>query len=188
MGLEEVVKEILTTAENKAKEIRKDAKKQAESIIKNAEMEIEELKKRWEEENRKIEGEIRKKRMASAKLEASKLLMDAKREIIQDVMDSLLKKLISMDRREKEKLIRSLAELAKEEIEVTTVYCNKQEEKIIAKYFKDAKIKHTDCEGGFIAENKDGSISVDMRYKTLIEKVRKDIIKEVGSRLFKDFN
>jgi vacuolar-type H+-ATPase subunit E/Vma4 len=35
-----------------------------------------------------------------------------------------------------------------------------------------------------MAENKDGTVSVDMRYNTLIEKVKKDIIKEVGSKLF----
>ena len=184
MGLRELVDDILASAEKEAREIRRNAKKQADEIIKNTEKEISKLREEWEAENERIIEDIRRKRLASAKLEASKIVMKAKKEIMDDLMKSLLEKLANLDKKEKEKLISTLVKLAKQELQVATVYCNNDEKKLISKHFKNAKMKRLDCAGGFIAENKDGSMSVDMRYESLLEKVRREIIGEVGRKIF----
>ena len=186
MGLEEVVEEILNNAKQKADKIKTNAKKESRNILSNTEREIKALRQKWAAENRKLEEEIRRKRLAAAKLEASKLIMNTKKEIIEDVMKGLIERLKNLERRDKDKLVSSLARIAKSEIEVATVYCNKDELELIEKHFKGVRIKPIECEGGFIAENEDGTVSVDMRYATLLEKVKKDIIREIGSKLFKD--
>ncbi len=184
MGMEALVDEILQSAEKQADEILKNARKEARSIIRDAEAKISKLRKDWEEENDHILGDLRRKRKASAKLEASRILMNAKKELMDELFNSLLDRLEGLEKKEKEKLISKLADLVKKEIDVARVYCNKNEGRLISKYFKGASVRYFRCRGGFIAESKDSSVSVDMRYETLLDKVKKEITKEVGPMLF----
>ncbi len=183
MALDEVVEEVISSAKNEAKRITEEGKKEAKKILSKAEKEAKEYEERFRKETEKMLEALEKKTMASAELEATKIIMEARKTIMEDFVKSLLETLSKLDKKKKEKLLGSLAEMVRNEMKVHTIYCNKNEENIIKQLFKNVKIKHIDCAGGFIAENKEGDLSMDLTYETLVNRIKLDLLKILDSGL-----
>ncbi len=181
MSADGVVEEILSSAREKASAILRDAKKEAREIIRRAEEEAKQYEESFKAETEKILEEMEKSEIASAKLEASKIRMNAKKRIMEDFLNSVLEEITLL--KEKEDLLKSLAEKVKEEIEVGKIYCNEEEKKIIRKLFPKTKISCMMCKGGFIVESRDGEVSIDLTYETLLRNMKRKILKILEKEL-----
>lgn len=180
MGLETVKEEILNSAKEQASSLIESARKEASRISKETERKIEELQRKSEEETRKTLDVIKRQELASAELDSKKMLLEAKKEIIENAFAEARKKLENFDDKKRESIMRKLLEKAKNEIEAANVYCNKRD----AKFVKGFNAQPMGMLGGLVAENKEGTIRIDYSFDTMLQTVKESEMHNINKALF----
>ncbi len=181
-GIDNVIKEVLEEAKKEAEEILSSAKKEAEKIISKARKEAEEIEKHaLEEASNKCE-ERKKMEKALAELEARKELMKRKKELIDSVLKEIEQEFYSLSGKEREKVMRALAKKAGKEW--STIKCSEKDMKILKKLFPKAKIERVKIAGGFIAENEDKTVLVNMSFEEIFNSLKQELVKTLAETLF----
>ncbi len=180
MGLEVVKEEILRNAEEQAGAIIAEARKEAQILMKEAEKKAQEFKEKADADTRKRMDAIKRQELASAELEGKKMVLDARKQIIEKVFADAKTKLAGMGDKKKESLIKRLLEKTKNDIEIEFVCCNRED----AEYFRNFKVESAELLGGFIAENRDRTLRVDNSFEGILEGVREQEIQSINKILF----
>ena len=180
MGLETVKEEILSNAKEQANSLIADARKEANRIIKETEKKIEGVREKNDAETKKILDMIKMQELASAELDNKKILLEAKKQIIGSVFIEVRKRLENLDDKKRETYIKKLLEKAKNEIEVTNIYCNKKD----AKFLKGFNIEPINILGGLIAENKDKTVRVDYSFESMLQIIKEKELQSISKLLF----
>ena len=180
MGLEELKEEILNNARDESSKIIEEAEKEAKEIISKAKKRIDEYKtKLWDDKERLIEN-LAKMKMAQARSEAKKLLLEKKKEIMNNVFEKVRQKLAALDDNKRKRYIQQLIEKAKNEMNIETVYCSKKDMKLL----KDFKCEEAGIIGGIIVENKDKSVRIDYSFETMLDSLKEKSLQEIVKKLF----
>jgi len=180
MGLEEVKEEILNNARNDSSKIIEEGKKEAQEIISKAKKRIDEHKEKLKDDKEKLIENLEKMKMAQARSEAKKLVLDKKKQIINNIFEKVKQKLSGLNDSERKKYIQKLTEKAKNEISIATVYCNKKDKK----FLQDFRCEETDIIGGVIVENKDKSIRIDYSFETIMNNLKETSLQDIAKKLF----
>ncbi len=180
MGLEEVKEEILNSARNNSSDVIEEAKKEAQQIIIKAKTRVNEYKKKLEDDKSKLIENLEKMKVAQARSEAKKLVLEKKKEIIEGVFEQIKQKLAALNDSERKKYIQKLIEKAKDEIEIATVYCNKKDKRLL----QDFKCEEASIIGGIMVENKNKSVRVDYSFETLLSNIKESSLQEIAKILF----
>ncbi len=180
MGLETVKEEIIRNAKEQASALIAEARKEAGMISKEAERKIAGLKEKSEAETKKILEQIKRQELTSAGLENKKIVLEAKKQIIDNVFAEAKKKLEALDDKKREAYIKKLVEKTKSDIEVAYVYCNKKD----AKLLKGFNAEPIGISGGLIAENKEKTIRVDYSFDTLLQGIKENELQNISKILF----
>lgn len=180
MGLEAVKAEILNNAKAQAAGVVAEARKEAGRIAREAEKNIGGMAERSEAETKKTLDLIKRQELASADLENKKMLLEAKKQVIDGVFAEALKRLESMGDRKQEAIIKKLLEKAKSDIEVAHVYCNKKD----AKFLKGLNAEHANIAGGIIAENGQKTIRVDYSFEIMLQGIKEAELQNISKVLF----
>ena len=177
MGLEEVKQEILNKAKKDAEQIVKEAELEAKKIVNEAKGQIEEYKKTLSGQNKAQIANMERISNASANAAAKHIFLEKKKEIIDNAFEEARKQLAKQNKSKKyaEKLLKK----AEKEIDVETVYCNKPDADAISKY----KVKTIEGINGIIAENKDGTVKVDMTFDTVLNDIKSKSLQEIAKIL-----
>src|SRR3989344_5441071 len=93
MTLESVKDEILNSAKSQASAMTAEARKEANRIATEAEKKIEEMKSKSESEAKRTMDTIKRQEMSSAELENKKMLLEAKKQIVDAVFADSRKKI-----------------------------------------------------------------------------------------------
>lgn len=180
MGLEAVKEEILNSAKERANSIIADARKEANRILKEAEKKIEAIREKTDLETKKIMDAIKRQELSSAEFENKKMLLEAKKQVIDAVFAEVRGKLENLDDKRRESYTKKLLEKVKSDIEAEHVYCSKKD----AKFIKGHKVEPVDITGGLIAENKDKTIRVDYSFETLLQSIKDSELQGISKILF----
>ena len=180
MGLETVKDEIINSAKEQSNSSISEARKEANRIIKEAEKKIEGMREKSEAETKKLMDTIKRQELASAELENKKILLEAKKRIIENVFAEARKKLENLDDRGREAILKKLLEKSKNEIEVANIYCNKKD----SKFLKGFNVATIDISGGLIAENKERTIRVDYGFETMLQSIKENELQSISKALF----
>lgn len=180
MGLETVKAEILNNAKMQAAGIVAEARKEASRLVKGAEKKIEELKEESEAETKKTLDLIKRQSLASADMENKKMLLEAKKQVIDAVFADAGKKLETLDDKKREEVIKKLLEKAKGDIEIAHVYCNRKD----AKFLKALNPEPLNITGGIIAENKQKTVRVDYSFEVMLQSVKETELQNINKLLF----
>ena len=176
-----------------------DAKKEAEEVVNSAEWHVgkmvsEEKAKRAilvkaaaEEAEVMIEAQ-RKEKIAWARLEAKRLISEAKEDAIKGCLESFFEEMKSArDSKQYQMFLNKVVSSALKELGASkaTVHLLKGDKK----YFKNGNGKVTVVEdistaGGALVETEDGRIRVDMTLESLFESRKDDLRKEIYAILF----
>lgn len=183
MGLEEVKKEILKKANDRAKGILDEGRKEAERIAKETEDQIRDYMKKADDDTGKLIENMERKEKAGAEFEAKKMLLDRKKELVDKAFMQVKKKLEMMPESRREGYIKKLVDNAKKEIDVAVVYANSRDSRIVRK-MPGIEFREAEMSGGIIAENKEGTIRVDYSYDELLDSIKKESMQEIASALF----
>jgi len=180
MGFKELEKTVFDKAEKKSDSIIREAEAKAKEIQLEANKENQLRQKKADEETRQLIEQIKKREIASGRLDAKKALLLTKKDLIEgvfsDVRTNLAKK---MSKSDKKQILQKLNQKAASEIDVGSIYCNRAD----ATLLKNATVQ--DMLGGLIAESKDKTTIVDYSFDTMIDDIKDKHIAEVTGILFK---
>ena len=180
MGLEAVKEEVIGIAKEQESALLAEARKEASSIMKESERKIEEMKGKKDTETKRIIDTAKRQELANAELENKKMLLEAKKQLIDNVFADATKKLENLEDKKREACIKRLLEKAKNDIEIADVYCNKKD----SKFLKEFKLEATHIIGGLLAENKEKTIRVDYSFETLLQSIKENELQNISKILF----
>ena len=174
-----------------------EAKKQADEIVKTAEghldkMLIEEkakraiLLKKAEEDAFQLIDEQRKERIASSRLEAKRILNEAKEDAIKAVLEDIYTMLESISKKPSYKdFLKSTLASAMREINSAIVHCRKDDKAVIQATAGNARVQDDlNALGGFIVESSDGKVRLNLTLESLFESKREELRKMIYQKLF----
>jgi V/A-type H+/Na+-transporting ATPase subunit E len=185
MGLDDVKKAI--EEKTKAEVTAKQQAAQAESsrIINEAKEQIKQKQTEHSVKTKELIEALERKEHAAAQFARKTVVLDEKRKGIDAVYNETLDAVRKLPADERNKLLSALAGGAANAITIGTVRCNSKDVQAIGKLFKEAKVVADDnINGGFIADDQDGTVRIDYTYETLLEQVREERMGEITQILF----
>jgi len=185
MGLEAVKEEIIMHSKGQANSLIAEARKEANKIMKETEKKIEEMKEKSEAETKRILDTIKRQESTSAEMENKKMLLEAKKEIIDLVMSKAKNKLEKLPLDEKRIILENLLKKAQKEIKVKYVYCNKNDIQLVNKLC-NFPISNSEISGGLILENEDRTVRINLSYESLLDKIKEENLIKIRDILFQD--
>lgn len=184
MGLEKIREEIINKAAEAEREIIAEANKKVAGIRKAA---AEKMKQIGEEMSQSVRAEIEKiekRETAVNNLIASKMIFEARKEVIDKVYSKAFERIRSMPKKEREQVIKRLLEKAKSEIDVGVVYANKVDREFIDKIGGNFEVKPLETEGGIVCETSDGKIRVDYTFAGIFNDLKEKTMEDSSKILF----
>ena len=185
-GKDLIIKKIRLDAEIKANSTLEEGNNRAKEIIDDAIHNADIYKERFLQESFKERDEIVKRRITVANLEAKKLILQAKKEIIDKAFENAKKALIE-DKKAYKEIITSMLKYAEDGDKITI--CENDSKLITNKFVKETTGKDVTINkeygnfvGGIIitGENSDKNLTLDVELKA----VREQIETEIAEMLF----
>jgi len=188
MGLENVKQEILDQAQEKAELLLEQAGKEAREIKSKASAEISEYLEQAKQSHEKLVEAMEKKSLAQARFDAQRLMMNAKKESVEEVLREVRNAIIHLNKTDKQKFLKQLLATAEEEVHVEKVFVAKEDVSLLSGVHSGVhsgvKVEAKEIYGGLIAQNKDGTISVDLSVDELLESAKNEMLVEISGVLF----
>ncbi len=191
MTVDKLVKKIRTDAKRKAKNIAKRAQEKAkaeeERIISEKEKKLDELRKESERELRTLKNRIH----SQAKLEARKMELKVREEMIEDVFQGSLERLKDTPPEEYSAYLRqAIGKCVNILGDDIVIECNEESldtvKDLANKIASGLRVEpNLQAVGGIKARSKDGSY-IDMTFEANLERIKKDLRKEVTEMMFKE--
>ncbi len=190
MGLEAVIAEIQEKGRAEAKVITDDADARVRSILDAANERANEIRTGAREEVEKTVSHMITQEEAAGGLIVKREVLNAKKELLDDVFSQTLEQIHGFDNSLHKKIISSLLDTAKQEISGGTVRCNERDKPVLTEILaQPAYAGYTcgpamDIDGGIIVESKDGLFKLDYSYKTFLNMVWESGLKDASDILF----
>lgn len=184
MALDDVKLEIEKSAQQKAAAIRAEADAEVAAIAAQADKEISAMKER--EDKRLAESVLRLKRqeVSSAELESKKIVLAKKKEILSRAFDETLADLEATSDKEKAEVYRKMIASAASVIENPTVYVPAGSSVSAADLGVSKVVPREGIVSGIILENADGTLQIDMQYRTILQTIWDRELKSLSDILF----
>jgi V/A-type H+/Na+-transporting ATPase subunit E len=183
MALDNVVNEILESARIQADQILKTAEKDKDATLKQAEGEVSKRRSAMQKETDDAVRRLRQQELSSAELEEKRIVLNARKEMLDRTFDEVNKQLEGMGPSERKRLYNSILEKGRKVIPEPKVYCPVGDAKLLAT--KDGEgVEEIKMGPGLILESRDGSVRMDYSFKTILEGVWEKELKGVSNLLF----
>lgn len=184
MALDKVVGEILESARKDADQLMRSAEKEKGSILQAANETIASKKKEQDKQLEDVLKRLRQQEISSAELEAKRVVLNARKEVLDHSFEGVLKDLSTMSDGEKVRLYSKIMAQASQIIPQPKVFCAKGDGKLLSSVPGVGSVQETDMDTGLIFESKDGMFRLDYRFKTILKGVWEKELKNVSNILF----
>lgn len=184
MALDDVVSEIKYAAEQTAAGILAEADKDVAAIMAEADKEISAMKEKEDKKLAESVERLKRQELSSAELESKKIVLAKKKEILGRAFDETLASLENASVEDKLQMYKKMVAAGKSVIDNPKVYvpagCNVSAADLgVSEVIPSEKIV-----SGLILENDDGSLQVDMQYRTILQSVWDREMKTLSDILF----
>ncbi len=184
MALDKVANDILEDARKEADQRIQEAEKERAKILLETDQKIEKMRKVEEKELQDALMRMGRQELSSAELEAKKIVLNKRKDILNRTFDEMLRELSTMDPKEKSALYKKILIDGKKVIHKPKVFCPKGEADLLAGLRGCESLTETDMESGLILENEDGSVRLDFRFKNILESIWDREQKTISNTLF----
>jgi len=184
MALEELVKDILETAKREAEAITRKAEEERESILSSADEKIAKMRKTKEKELEEALKRLRRQEISSAELEAKKITLNKRKEILDLTFKQALSELMAMPSTDKRRIYLKSVETGRKILPNPRVYCPQGEGELLEGVDGLSEVMEREMEAGLILENADGSMRLDYRFRTILESLWERELKQTSTLLF----
>jgi len=184
MALDNVKKDIVDSAKVSVSAIEAERDAEVAKIKAEAEAVISDMKAKEDKKLKETIEQLGRQVLSSAELESKKIVLSKKKEMLEKAFAESLAELESAPAATKKKQYKQMVAAAKKVIDDPKAYCSK-DEKITADDIGVSKLEKVgNITGGLILESKDGTIQVDMQYKTILQTVWDREMKSLSDTLF----
>lgn len=182
MGLKEVKHHIVEEAKQKAKLLLNEAGMEAKHIQQQTAQQLKEYREQQKLHAEQLVAVAGRKELASAEFEGKCQILDRKRAIIESVVQETRKALRNMPAEKRARILRELLQRAQRELDVHLVEVNQDDVSLL--HAPSVIVKAGSMNGGLVAENKSGTMSIDFSFDTLLEQAKQQHLKEISEVLF----
>jgi V/A-type H+-transporting ATPase subunit E len=184
MALDNVTKDIRDSARASVAAIEAERDAEVAKIMAEAASLISDMKAKEDKRLKEVIEQLGRQVLSSAELESKKIILSKKKEILEKAFAVSLASLESASADTKKKQYRQMVDAAKKVIGDPKAYCAKGET-ITAEEIGVSKLeKGGNITGGLILESKDGTIQVDMQYRTILQTIWDREMKSLSDILF----
>lgn len=191
MGLTEIIEDIEQETQQIRAKILEEGRAQADAILKDAEREKEKLILSYEEEAKRLAASERRERLSSARLDARRMIVEAREEVVQRAIHQLWDALESLrDSPEYQDMLRRALHQGVEELGGSaTVYAaphDLEKVKALAAEFPNLVVSDEPLEsrGGVVLVSSDGNVRFENTLESLVEENMESIRLEVYNHIF----
>jgi V/A-type H+-transporting ATPase subunit E len=192
MGIEVVLEEIREKGRREAEEARRDTQRQVEEILSQGQERVKELERGMEDELGKQVSHILSQEISAANLGAKRLLLAVQKELFEQVKEKTLASILAKPESFQKGAMERLLLQAAKEIREGSISAGERQlplvREILARRPELSGLRPGEprpIEGGIIAESRDGSLKIEYSYRSILEKVWAEKLKEVSDVLFK---
>jgi V/A-type H+-transporting ATPase subunit E len=182
MALDKVVEGISESARKDANQLIASADKEKSSILQLADQNIANKRKEQEKQLEESVRRLRQQEVSSAELEAKRIVLNAKKEVLDRTFHEALAELSRLSDADKTRLYDKILSKGTKVIPQPKIHCPKGDARFIAPGM--GAVQEMDMEPGLILESKDGMILLDYRFKTILDGVWEKELKNVSNMLF----
>ncbi len=182
MGLEAIIEEIRAKGSAEADRIGNETELEFSKIIADAESQAAKLKAAKEEAVRKEIERLRQQELSSANLEVKKALLNARKEVLDEVYEATKAEIAKLPAAKNQKLLKAVIE--KNENNNARIYSRAKDKAAVKKLTKLEHAGEIDCIGGVVIENAEGTEVFDFKYDTILKNVSEQSLKQVSDILF----
>jgi V/A-type H+-transporting ATPase subunit E len=184
MALDNVTKDIADSAKASVRAIEAERDAEVAKIMAEASSVISDMKAKEDKKLKEVIEQLGRQVLSSAELESKKIVLSRKKEILEKAFAGSLASLESASAATKKKQYIKMVNAAKKVIDDPKAYCAKGES-ISAEDIGVSKLEKTaGITGGLILESKDGTIQVDMQFRTILQTVWDREMKSLSDILF----
>lgn len=183
MALDTVVEEILEGARKEADGLVQTAEKERKSILQLAEETVAGKRKAQDKQTEEAIKRLRQQELSSAELEAKRIILNARKGILDKTFEEVMKDLVGLGGEEKSRIYRIIVEKGMKVLPNARVYCPRGEARLLPKGMVGAVVE-ADIPAGLILESTDGQVRLDYTFKTILEDVWEKELKNVSKVLF----
>ncbi|MDD1771942.1 MAG: hypothetical protein LUQ09_03395 [Methanomassiliicoccales archaeon] len=184
MALDEVINNITESAQAKAGELIQESEKEKAAILKQADDKVAAKRLAQQKELEVALKRLKQQEISSAELEAKRIILNAKKDVLDKSFQVALSSLLNMDEGNKGRMYRKILDGGKTVIKTPKVYCPRGESKLISGIAGLGSIVETDMEAGLVLEDASGKVRLDYRFRILLESVWDKELKNVSNILF----
>ncbi len=186
MALEAVIGEIYEKGKQEREKIIEDARREAERIVAEAKAKADEILRKAKEDGEKEADRLRRQEISSVKLEMKRQMLDVQKKILDEVFESLKRRIGEMDVETRRKLTSTLLKSASPGM---IVYSRKEDEDLVKSIIQEMKLDvryggNVDCLGGVILESEDGEVRLNLTFDELLNRLYEMKMGEVAKILF----
>lgn len=193
MSLESVVEDIREQARTEAEEIRAAAEEEAEQIVAEAEAEATSITDDAEREAEREAQQLRDQQLSSANLEAKQIRLQARREVLDEVRETVEERLTALGEDERRELTSTLLEAALDEFaddEALVIHGRESDESLLASLTEDADRLTVgdpiDRLGGVVVEGTTTRMRVDNSLDAVLDEVWENSLRSISDELFEE--
>ncbi len=184
MVLDKVIDDIVNSAKAEANIKLAETESQRQSILDEAKATVSDIRKREEIELNETVRRLRCQETSSVELEAKKIVLAKKKEILDLAFEATVERLCSMSNEKKREIYRSMVESAQEVMDQLTVYCPQDDAQLLEGIAGITAVEEPDMKGGLVMENMDGTIRIDYGFRTMLDGIWENELKTISEILF----
>ena len=184
MALDKVIGNILESANKESAALVAAAEKERAGILQQADGTIAEKKKAQAKELETLLKRMRQQEISSAELEAKRIVLNAKKEMLDRTLGETLKEMESMSPADKAQMYQKILVKAKNVIVNPKILCPRGESSLVPKDSGAVSVTETDMGAGLVLESQDGTIRLDYKFATILESAWEKEMKNVSTVLF----
>lgn len=191
MGLEAVVGDIRAKGQKEADAIREETKAEVNGILNASQVQAEKVKLAVEEAVSKQVKHIESQELSAANLVVKRERLNTQKALLDEVYQSALDSVQKLPDSFHREAIKSLLSDAKKQIPEGIVHCNARDMKALKELIAQENVfkgysvgNEVEIEGGVMVESKDGTLQLDLSYRTFLNMVWETGLKDASDILF----
>lgn len=184
MALDDVKLEIQKSAEQAAAALMAEAESEASVIMAEAQTEVSAIKEREDRRLAESVERLKRQEISSAELESKKIVLAKKKEILNKAFDVTLSSLESAPEADKTAMYKKMVASARSVIAEPKVYVPVGSTATAEELGVSEVVKSDKVSAGIMLENADGTLMVDMQYRTILQSIWDREMKAISDILF----
>lgn len=191
MGLDAVLEEIRQKGQQEVNRIRSESQQETKAILTAAQERAGKIKQAASEDADRQAANIMGQMSSAANLLVKREQLNAQKELLDQVYQNALKASAGMPESSHRQAITTLLAEAKKQVPGGIVHVNQRDRKILEQVisgnpeFKGFSAGNdVDIEGGVIVESMDGTLQLDLSYRTFLDMIWESGLKDASDLLF----